>query len=141
MKRHTRSLVAFTLLEIMLVVIIIALLVGMALKFTGGHLGQAREVRVNADIQQLRTLLLMYQASNGFYPSTEQGLKALVVKPESEPRPRNWTQLDQEVKRDPWDKEYGYAQPGKHNPSSYDLYSCGPDRKPDTADDVGNWEK
>jgi general secretion pathway protein G len=87
----------------------------MALKFTGGHLDTTRRVKVGGDIQQLRTLLLMYQASNGFYPSTEQGLKALAVKPESEPRPRNWQPLDNEVKRDPWDKEYFYVYPGKHN--------------------------
>jgi general secretion pathway protein G len=142
MKRHTQFLKAFTLLEIMLVVIIIALLVGMALKFTGGHLGQARDVKVNGDIQQLRTLLLMYQATNGFYPSTEQGLKALVVKPESEPRPRNWKQLDNEIKRDPWDKEYYYVYPGKHNPKEYDIFSAGPDRNPDTEEDnIGNWQK
>jgi general secretion pathway protein G len=142
MKRKTHLTSAFTLLEIMLVVIIIGLLVGMALKFTGGHLNEARNVKVQGDIQQLRTLLLMYQAGNGFYPSTEQGLKALVLKPESEPRPRNWRQLDQEVKRDPWDKEYYYIYPGKRNPKDYDIFSAGPDRNPDTEEDnIGNWER
>ena len=142
MKRNPLSNAAFTLLEIMLVVIIIGLLVGMALKFTGGHLNEARTVKVKGDIQQLRTLLLMYQASNGFYPSGEQGLKALAIKPESEPRPRNWQQLDNEVKRDPWDKEYFYVYPGKHNPKEYDIFSAGPDRNPDTEEDnIGNWER
>ena len=141
MKRTLHRPSAFTLLEIMLVVIIIGLLVGMALKFTGGHLDTARRVSVGGDIQQLRTKLLMYQASNGFYPSTEQGLKALVVKPESEPRPRNWQQYDQDVKRDPWDKEYFYVYPGKHNPKEYDIFSAGPDRNPDTEEDnIGNWD-
>lgn len=137
LQRHS----AFTLLEIMLVVIIIGLLVGMALKFTGGHLGEARRVKVRSDLQQIRTNLMMYQAANGFYPSTEQGLKALVVKPETEPRPRNWQPLDVQVPRDPWDKEYFYVYPGKHNSKEYDIFSAGADRNPDTEEDnIGNWE-
>jgi general secretion pathway protein G len=131
----------FTLLEIMLVVIIIGVLVGMALKFTGGHLAQTHRVKVKSDIQQIRTNLLLYQANNGFYPSTDQGLKALVVKPESEPRPRNWQPIDTELRRDPWDKEYFYVYPGQRNPKEYDIFSAGPDRNPDTEEDnIGNWE-
>jgi general secretion pathway protein G len=141
MKRTLHRHSAFTLLEIMLVVIIIGLLVGMALKFTGGHLGEARRVKVKSDLQQIRTNLLLYQASNGFYPSTEQGLKALVVKPETDPRPRNWQPYDTELRRDPWDKEYVYVYPGKHNPKEYDIFSAGPDRNPETEEDnIGNWD-
>lgn len=132
---------AFTLLEIMLVVLIIGLLVGMALRFTSGKIDQAREVKVKSDLQQIRTNLMMYQAANGFYPSTEQGLGALVKKPETEPKPRNWRQLDDQVPHDPWDKEYFYVYPGKHNPKEYDIFSAGPDRNPDTEEDnIGNWE-
>ncbi len=142
MKRSSASRrAAFTLLEIMLVVLIIGLLIGMALRFTGGKLDEARMVKVKGDIQQIKTNLLMYQAGNGFYPSTEQGLKALVQKPESEPKPRNWRQLDSEVPRDPWDLEYFYVQPGRHNPKEYDIFSAGPDRNPDTEEDnIGNWQ-
>ena len=141
MKPASSLRAAFTLLEIMLVVLIIGLLIGMALRFTGGKLDEARQVKVKGDIQQMKTNLLMYQAGNGFYPSTEQGLKALVTKPESEPKPRNWRQLDSEVPRDPWDKEYFYVQPGKHNPKEYDIFSAGPDRLPETEEDnIGNWE-
>ena len=140
MKRSRSALAAFTLLEIMLVVLIIGLLIGMAVRFTGGKLDQAREVRVQTDLQQLKTNLLMYQAANGFYPSTEQGLKALVAKPDTEPKPRNWRQIDDQVPRDPWDKEYFYVYPGKHNPKEYDIFSAGPDRNPETEEDnIGNW--
>lgn len=140
MKRYRSALAAFTLLEIMLVVLIIGLLIGMALRFTGGKLDQARQVKVQGDLQQIKTNLLMYQAANGFYPSTEQGLKALVTKPDTEPKPRNWRQLDDQVPRDPWDKEYIYVYPGKHNPKEYDIFSAGPDRNPDTEEDnIGNW--
>ena len=141
MKRSRIHSAAFTLLEIMLVVLIIGLLIGMALRFTGGKLGEAQRVKVLGDIQQIKTNLLMYQASNGFYPSTDQGLKALVSRPDTEPKPRNWRQLDDQVARDPWDKEYFYVYPGKHNPKEYDLFSAGPDRNAETEDDnIGNWQ-
>ncbi len=141
MKRSRSSSAAFTLLEIMLVVLIIGLLIGMALRFMGGKLDEARRVKVSGDLQQIKTNLLMYQAANGFYPSTEQGLKALVTKPDTEPKPRNWRQLDDQVPRDPWDKEYFYVYPGKHNPKEYDIFSAGPDRNPDSEEDnLGNWQ-
>lgn len=141
-RRPSLSVAAFTLLEIMLVVLIIGLLIGMALRFTGGKLGQAQEVKVAGDLQQIKTNLMMYQAQNGFYPSTTQGLKALVEKPDTEPRPRNWRQLDSIVPRDPWDMEYQYRFPGKHNPKEYDIFSAGPDRNPETEEDnIGNWDK
>ena len=130
---------AFTLLEIMLVVTIIALLLGSAIYAFKDKLGFAQDTRVQADIQSIATALLVYQGQNGFLPTTEQGLKALVARPDSEPRPRQWRQQFETVPLDPWGKEYQYQQPGKHNPTSYDLYSAGPDRIPDTADDIGNW--
>jgi len=141
MKRSALAQAAFTLLEIMLVVLIIGLLIGMAVRFTGGKLDQARRVKVAGDLQQIKTNLMLYQAANGFYPSTEQGLKALVTKPETDPKPRNWRQLDEVVPRDPWDLEYQYRYPGKHNPKEYDIFSAGPDRNPDTEEDnIGNWD-
>jgi general secretion pathway protein G len=141
MKRQLQSRSGFTLLEIMLVVLIIALLIGMAVRFAPGKLDEARRVRVAADLQQIKTNLMQYQAANGFYPSTEQGLKALVDKPEGDPKPRNWHQLDTQVPRDPWDNEYFYRFPGKHNPKEYDVWSAGPDRNPETEEDnIGNWD-
>jgi general secretion pathway protein G len=141
MKRQLQSRSGFTLLEIMLVVLIIALLVGMAVHFAPGKLDEARRVRVAVDLQNIKTNLMQYQAANGFYPSTEQGLKALVDKPEGDPHPRNWHQLDTQVQRDPWDNEYFYRFPGKHNPKEYDIWSAGPDRNPDTEEDnIGNWD-
>lgn len=130
----------FTLLEIMLVVVIIALLAGAAVQFMGGNVDIAQSTRVKTDIQAISTQLKVYQALNGFLPSTEQGLKALVEKPETEPRPAQWHQFFEKVPHDPWDKEYIYVAPGKHNPNSFDLYSSGKDRTPDTGDDIGNWD-
>ncbi len=137
--RRLRS-AGFTLLEIMLVVMIIALLAGSAIYMMGGNLQVANNVRIKGDIQSLGTPLMVYRSSNGFLPTTEQGLKALVTKPESSPKPRNWQKLMDSVPLDPYGMEYGYVQPGIHNPDNFDLFSSGPDRIAGTPDDKGNWE-
>ena len=131
---------AFTLLEIMLVVTIIALLLGSAIYAFKDKLGFAQDTRVKADIQSLSTALMVYQGMNGFLPTTEQGLKALVTRPDSNPRPKQWRQSFDKVPMDPWGNEYQYVEPGTHNPSGFDLYSMGADRKEGTSDDIGNWE-
>ena len=132
MKRKQQG---FTLLEIMLVVTIIALLLGTAIYKLTGNVEYARRTRVSADIQGIGTQLKLYESMNGFYPTTEQGLKALVAQPDSDPRPTRWYQLYKDVPKDPWQSDYIYRNPGLKDPSGYDLFSAGPDRKPDTADD------
>src|SRR5215203_5721070 len=103
MKRSSLRAQAFTLLEIMLVVLIIGLLIGLAVRQMGPKLNEAKIVATKGEIQQTKTALLMYSAKCGRYPTTEQGLRALVTRPETEPRPRNWTQFDDRIPRDPWD--------------------------------------
>jgi general secretion pathway protein G len=125
----------FTLLEIMLVVTIIALLLGAAIYKLGGNVEYSRHVRISSDIQGINTQLKLYESMNGFFPSTEQGLQALVTQPSSDPQPTRWYQLYKELPKDPWNDTYIYVNPGRKNPNSYDLYSAGPDRRPDTADD------
>ncbi len=134
MKLRTRQR-GFTLLEIMLVVGIIILILGVAVTKLGPTTGIAKDMRVRADIQAINTQLRLYESMNGFVPTTEQGLKALVVQPDTEPKPSRWYQLFTEMPKDPWQNDYIYLSPGKKNPDTYDLYSAGPDRKPDTADD------
>src|SRR5947209_4294267 len=141
MKITNRKNSGFTLLEIMLVVTIIALLLAAAVYGLRGNLGFAQDTRVKADLQAITTQINVYQGINAFYPSTSQGLMALVVRPEGEPQPRQWRQMLPKVPLDPWGNPYLYVTPGKHNPDTFDLYSAGPDRKPDTADDIGNWEQ
>jgi len=125
----------FTLLEIMLVVTIIALLLGAAIYKLGGNVEYARDIRVEADIQGINTQLGLYESMNGFYPTTEQGLQALVTQPNTDPKPTRLSQLYKELPKDPWGSDYIYRSPGLKNPNGYDLYSAGPDRKPDTTDD------
>lgn len=123
----------------MIVVLIIGLLIGVAVKGVQ-QLEYAKEIAVKGHIESYKTNLLMYQGMNGNYPTTEQGLKALIAKPSSEPRPRQWRQIMEAPILDPWQREYNYACPGKHNPNGFDIYSSGKDNLPDTADDIGNWE-
>jgi len=129
MKRSIASRAGFTLLEIMLVVIIIALLAGSVMMMVGGELEEARKATAKADVTAMKTSLVMFNAKNGGYPTTEQGLQSLVT-----------AKLRDEVPKDPWGVPYNYESPGKHNPDSYDLYSSGTDRKAGTSDDIGNWK-
>jgi general secretion pathway protein G len=133
------SKAAFTLLEIMLVVMIIALLAGSAIYLMRGNVDQAKYVRVESDIQAIQTQLQFYETQNGAMPSTEQGLRALVEKPAGEPQPRKWRQLMPEIPLDPWGVEYQLRNPGTKSKSGYDVFSCGKDKKPNTDDDIGNW--
>lgn len=130
---------AFTLLEIMLVVTIIAVLMGAAIYRLAGNVEVSKKVVVQTDIQALNTQLKLYETLNGFFPTTDQGLQALSVQPTTEPKPTRWTQLMSEPPKDPYGKPYIYVSPGRKNPSGYDLYSSGSDRVPDTADD--DWGK
>lgn len=129
MKRSLTSRAAFTLLEIMLVVMIIALLAGSVMFMMGDQLNDARDSRVQADVKSMGTILWTYNAKNGGFPTTEQGLQALVPK------------YFKEIPVDAWNQPYNYEFPGKRNPEGYDLYSSGPDKKAGTSDDVGNWKK
>jgi len=132
MKRQEQG---FTLLEIMLVVTIIALLMGAAIYKMTGSVEYSKHVKIAADIQGINTQLRLYESMNGFFPSTEQGLQALVVQPESEPKPSRWYQLFSDKPKDPWQNDYVYRCPGTKNPSGYDLFSAGADRRADTGDD------
>jgi general secretion pathway protein G len=125
----------FTLLEIMIVVSIIVILLGLAISKIGNPTGFAKQTAVRADVQAIGTQLQLYESMNGFYPTTEQGLQALVTQPQNDPRPTRWYQLFKQSPKDPWGNDYIYRCPGTKHPDSYDLFSAGPDRKPDTADD------
>lgn len=96
---------------------------------------------VDAHIEQFDVALLIYQRRAGFYPTTKQGLRALTVQPATDPIPLKWSTLLMGLPTDPWGNDYIYVQPGQHNPDGYDLYSLGADRIPNTADDIGNWQK
>ena len=88
----------------------------------------------------LGTQIQVYESRNLTPPTTEQGLQALVQRPTSDPVPEKWTQLMEEVLKDPWGKQYQYKQPAERSKKGYDLYSLGPDGV-DSEDDIGNWKR
>jgi general secretion pathway protein G len=134
--RKTRfSQSGYTLFEIMLVLGIIAVLVGSAIYMLVGNIDVAKEQRVDSDVEAISMQLRTYEMLNYRMPSTEQGLKALVSQPTTEPRPRRWKQLMKTVPVDPWGNEYVYRNPGKGG-AAFEIYSLGPDGK-ESDDDAG----
>ena len=130
----------FTLIELMLVIIIIGAIAAMVVPRLAGRSEEARRSISEADIKgNLSLALKLYEVDNGRYPTTEQGLNALLEKPTAPPSPRSWKgpYLEQEP-LDPWRKPYVYRCPGTHPPRDYDLYSLGPDGV-ESDDDVRNW--
>ncbi len=128
----------FTLVELMLVVIIIGVLVAMVVPRMAGRSEQARKGVAQADVDlNISTALKLYELDNGAFPTTEEGLDALLSAPSSAP---NWSGPYLEKKpMDPWGKVYQYKSPGMHRTYDYDLYSLGRDGV-ESSDDVDNWE-
>ncbi len=128
----------FTLIELMLVVIIIGALAAMVLPRLTGRSEQARVAAAKADVRaNIATGLKLYELDNGQFPTTSEGLKALLVKPSSA---NNWNgpYLEKDPV-DPWGRTYEYKSPGQHRPQDYDLFSLGKDGQ-EGNDDVTNWE-
>ena len=137
-KRQASS--AFTLIEIMLVIAIITLLLSSAFYFLGPQIAIGQDTKMRADYQAIGQALQTYENMNGSLPTTEQGLQALVTPPTIGEKPSHWYQMLQQLPKDPWQRDYVYVAPGKHNPNSYDIYSKGKDGIDGTADDKGNWD-
>lgn len=132
----------FTLIEILLVVVIISSLAAMVVPRLTGRSQQAREAIARADITvNIPTALKLYELDNGRFPTTEQGLRALISKPELPPAPRNWQgpYLERDSFRDPWGRSYIYRHPPAQG-VDFDLYSLGPSGE-DGPDNITNWEK
>lgn len=127
----------------MLVVIIIGILVAMVVPNIAGRSEQARNTAARTDIESnLTTALDLYHMDAGRYPTTEQGLAALVATPATPPQPVQWNGpylKKKKIPKDPWNHDYVYVSPGAHNTDSYDLSSLGSDGVA-SADDVTNWE-
>ena len=137
--RRRRSNAAFTLIEMVLVLAIIALLVGAGVMKLTGVMDGGRDGAVKADIAAVTSALRLYAMKAGRLPSQEQGLRALVEKPTSAPMPKSWApQMESlDALMDPWDNMYQYRYPGLKG--EFDIYSMGADRQDGTEDDIGNW--
>lgn len=133
----------FTLIEVLVVVVILGVLAAFVAPRFLDKPGEARQVKARADIQAISTALQMYRLDNFVYPSTNQGLEALVSKPGGTPEARNWRSggyMDR-LPKDPWGRDYIYLSPGQRG--DFDVYSLGNDGQPGGEGenaDIGNWE-
>jgi general secretion pathway protein G len=133
----------FTLVELLVVVVIIGILAAAIVPRIMDRPDQARVAAARADIAAIIGALKLYKLDNGTYPSTDQGLAALVKKPERGEIPRNWKSggyLDR-LSSDPWNTEYQYLNPGIR--SEVDVFSLGADKKPGGEGydaDIGSWQ-
>ena len=136
--RHRQS--GFTLLEIMVVIVIIGVLASMVVPNILGNKEQADRQKAVSDIVALENALDMYRLENNVYPSTQQGLEALVKKPSGAPQPKSYRDNGyiRRLPQDPWGTDYLMLSPGEHGP--IDIFSAGPDRQPGNDDDIGNWK-
>ena len=139
---HPAGQRGFTLIEIMVVVIIIGLLAAVIVPQVIDKVDQARITKAKSDIQGLETALQMYRLDNSKYPTTDQGLAALVTQP-TDPSIRHWRVGGylQRISKDPWGVEYQYQAPGSHS-KEYDLFTLGADGQPGgdgVNADIGNW--
>lgn len=136
-KRNRRG---FTLLEMVIVLGIIGLIIGGAIGVFGKVTEGAAMQTVKSDFNSMTSVLKMYKINNGFYPSTAQGLKALVSRPGGAPAPKSWTQLADRVPLDPWGQEYQYKFPGSKVATEFELISKGKDGQLGTEDDKSSQE-
>ena len=123
----------------MVVILIIGIMTAIIAPNILGNTEEAKLKKAAVDIQQLESALEMYKLRNNVFPSTEQGLEALVTASNIEPVPRNFP-TDGFIKRlpqDPWGNDYQLLSPGEMG--TIDIFSNGPDLQPGTDDDVGNW--
>ncbi|MEW7314796.1 type II secretion system major pseudopilin GspG [Buttiauxella gaviniae] len=130
----------FTLLEIMVVIVILGILASIVVPNLMGNKNQADRQKAVTDIVALENALDMYTLDNGRYPTSEQGLDALLTKPEAAPEPKNYKQNGyiKRLPEDPWQNAYQLVSPGEHG--SIDIFSSGPDGQAGNDDDIGNWD-
>ena len=135
----------FTLIELMVVIVILGILVGIVAPRLMGRPDEAKQLKAKADMQALETALKLYKLDSGMYPSTQQGLDALINKPETGKIPAKWRSggylEKRKIPKDPWGTEFIYLSPGLHG--DFDIISYGADGVPGGEgfdQDINNWE-
>ncbi len=143
--RPLRSTSGFSMIELLVVIMILGILAGLVAPRIIGKGDDAKITSAEVDIKSIGTALKMYKLDNGSYPTTEQGLAALIEAPSTEPLPVKYAKggyLDKtSVPKDPWKSDYIYLSPGVHD--DYDLISYGQDKVPGGEDgnkDINSWE-
>jgi general secretion pathway protein G len=133
----------FTLIEVLVVVVILGILAALVVPRIMDRPDEAKRVAAKADVNAIAQALKLYRLDNGFYPSTEQGLGALVNRPSTPPTPGNWKQGGylERLPKDPWGGDYQYLAPGVKG--EIDVFSLGADKArggEGNAADIGNWD-
>lgn len=143
--QQIRSMRGFTLIELMVVIVILGILAGLIVPRIMGRPEEAKQLKAKLTIESLETSLRLYKLDNGAYPTTEQGLQALVERPDTGNVPKGWREggyIEKgRVPLDPWDNEFVYLSPGVHG--DYDIISYGGDGVPGGEGkdmDINNWE-
>jgi general secretion pathway protein G len=126
----------FTLVELLLVLVILGVLAAIVIPKFSGRTQQAKMQAAITQISTFRTALDAFEVDNGYYPKGRSGLQDLIVQPRDAQNWRGPYMQTDRVPLDPWGGEYSYECPGKHNPTSYDIYSAGP---PGENTIIGNW--
>jgi len=142
---HRLNHLGFTLIELMVVIVILGILAGLIVPRLMGRPEEAKQLKARMQIESLETTLKLYKLDNGAYPDTEQGLQALVERPEAGNAPKKWREggyLEKgKVPMDPWGNEFVYLSPGLQG--DYDIVSYGADGVPGGEGkdkDINNWE-
>ncbi|MFN2267156.1 MAG: type II secretion system major pseudopilin GspG [Desulfonatronovibrio sp.] len=137
----------FSLIELMIVVVILGLLAGLLVPRIMDRPEEAKVTRARMDMKTIESALRFYRLDNGFYPSTEQGIEALIKKPETRPVPDRWRSggylETSSVPRDPWGNHFIYRSPGDQD-RDYEIISLGADGKEGGTGfdrDLNNWEE
>ena len=129
---------AFTLIEVLVVLIILGLLAALIVPKLTGRVDEARIETTKLQLKSIKGALEQFKLDNGFYPTTQQGLKALVEKPSTPPEPKHWKQYLEKLPKDAWGNDFIYISPAGERP--YELKSLGPDGIEGTEDDISVWD-
>ncbi|MCX5662299.1 MAG: type II secretion system major pseudopilin GspG [Planctomycetota bacterium] len=136
--RPSQARAGFTLVELLLVLVILAVLAAVILPRFTKRSEQSRITAATTDIASLDTAIDLFEVDTGRYPTTQEGLRALVEQPANLPAWKG-PYLKRTLPNDPWGNAYIYRQPGQHNTDGYDLSSNGPNGQEGDTDDISNW--
>lgn len=143
MQSKLRKQLGLTLIEIMVVIVIMAILAAIVVPKIMSRPDQAKKIKAKQDIMTIENSMDLYKLDNGFYPSQEQGIQALVTQPTTEPTPNNWSTGGylKKLPMDPWGHAYHYKNPGEHG--EIDIYTLGANNKAGGTglnSTMGNWD-
>jgi general secretion pathway protein G len=148
MQKHKVNDRGFTLIELMVVIVILGILAGLIVPRIMGRPEEARRTKAQIQMESIETSLHLYKLDNGVYPTTEQGLQALVEAPTVGQLPKAWREggylTKGRVPKDPWGNDYVYLSPGVHDEDGFDITSYGADGEPGgegNDKDINNWEE